>query len=197
MFFYLIGTDLLCWCDWHLQIRDYQLALREGDYRTIKATQMRLLIILVSLEKSPYHYIRVMLLSRLHLHYLEENLPPVFAFYKDNIRSFNEEDGEISLSLMQSVSGTNSVRGSHLRLSGYFQLLHRVRETTATVAESFGVQRNGGKARRLPFDARLTENRLVTYFGTLIHNLRQNRASHSAWPPNSPKASLPRAQAVR
>jgi hypothetical protein len=167
-----------------LQARNYQYALRRRTPELILQAQLELLHVIACLEQkrgSAYTYTRCILLFRLQLEYYRVQRPELYRFLVENLASLNEEEGEIALSVLASVTSTNKLRTHAELLSEHFELMHRMRENTADLRRDvlpYEPQRRRQALRPPSSESR----RLVTHLRSVITAIRRNRWNHPVFP---------------
>lgn len=102
-----------------------------GDAELLLSCQHDVLWLLLCVEGKQHPYARGIILSQLQIAFLKAEHPLVYELYSTNLASFNEEMGEIALSVLaRSVIGENACAKVE-KLSTNFQLLHEYRHTVS------------------------------------------------------------------
>lgn len=178
-------------------MRDYQYHLRLGNSAAILKAQLQLLLVLLALDiDSTGPYPRAILMFRLHLDFLRQQHPNLYQYITTNMDAFNEEEGEISLAILQNTTVGKATRSSSDKLSLHYRLQHVLRDSTEHLSANFGV---GGEASS-PFgvtDPNLTTtNKIVSHLQGHIRKLQTGTATHATWPSQHPGPTLPLAAKV-
>jgi len=85
-----------------MQIFSYFTSIKMNNFDYISYYYSR--VVLSFLMFDCHEYSRCCLLQLIHLHYWESNLPELYNFLTSNYSIFDEECGEISLSILASTT---------------------------------------------------------------------------------------------
>ena len=160
---------------------DYSIYLKSRSFENIHSIQYRLLWIFLSLKCHPYVY--AVLLSLMQQHWLNKHFPQLSQILQESIHSFNEESGEVALSVL-----ARSVLGSSSRLNAdkvreNFVLAHKFRQISRDFKDDWGVTT---RRRQLRIDAAGKEVELLSeHFGEVIQNMADGKWKHFG--PNNTK----------
>ena len=164
-------------CDVHseMQVRDYLASLRRNDADRVEQMELGLMVVLASLEAKTETgnplYFRAVLLNRIMRQSLVDKAPDVLAVWRDNVSRFNEEEGEIALSVVASTVVSESDRSKQAKLQQNFQLLPTVREEFKAFQDDCAVV-NGPRKPESQIDPNSeTTRRLAEYFSLVCERL--------------------------
>jgi len=118
-------------------IRDYSAALHSNDWNSIFSMQLKIFWVILSLERSPFLYVRALLLHFSQLEYFKDKLPQIYTVITQNPSSFNEEEGEIALSVLAHSVVTDNFKSKINKLSTNFQLIHLYRQISSESDKDF------------------------------------------------------------
>lgn len=154
------------------QVMDFQVCLRAGVPADIIKQQLRLVLVLARLEAGHQMYVRANLLHLLHLHSIRTVAPPLYKLWWDQSSSFNEEEGEIFLSLLSQRSAGTATQSNPKTLCNLFVLLNSQRENSSLFAAASGRPDRKLRTRLIPS---VREPQLLAeLFEDLMASWRQN-----------------------
>lgn len=137
--------------------------------------ELGLLVVLASLEAKTDRgnplYFRAVLLNRIFRQALADKAPNVLAVWQSHVSRFNEEEGEIALSLLASTVVSESDRGKQEKLEQNFQLLDAVREDYKSLKDDFAVVNAARKPETQVSAASETTAVLANYFSVICGRL--------------------------
>lgn len=154
-----------------LQVKDHILALRANEREVFKKLDVRLLWMILSLESGPYS--RCMLLSMLTELYWNQNNFPIADILQNDVRTANEERGEITLSILARMVVGDPERGKHSKLSDMYSLISYCRALCHQLDKDMNVTPPTSKHYKIRDNAPEIP-KIVTFFKQTLHQIRNN-----------------------
>eukprot|EP01114_Cavostelium_apophysatum_P012528 TRINITY_DN2824_c0_g1_i1.p1 TRINITY_DN2824_c0_g1~~TRINITY_DN2824_c0_g1_i1.p1 ORF type:complete len:333 (+),score=37.54 TRINITY_DN2824_c0_g1_i1:1044-2042(+) len=177
-------------------IRDYAAQLHVcRTWEDISGLQQRILWAISCLEDSPYHYVRALLLHFTQLQFLRDRLPNIFKLIEQTPRSFNEEEGEIALSVLARSVSSDTYKSNVEKLNTNFQLIHVYRQISTESDEDFDNHVSTASFQRVDTSEEVMA-KLETHFRGVIFSLN-NGSWKSFVPDKTLTASSPLESAVQ
>ena len=121
-----------------MQVLDFQYELRHNVHDKIEAAKYRLLLVLALIEGGYQQYVRAISLSLVQMEYLRTRRPEVFAVYREHPAAFNEEQGEIALSVLSRTVRGSAYRSDADHLHRALRHIHMHRANSLAIRESLG-----------------------------------------------------------
>ena len=153
-------------------VMEYNFALKSNDFNFVWKSFKQLLFVMYYI--GCHVYVKNMIIQIIHINYLKSVEHPIYLSMKENVSSFIEEDGEISLSYLARWCSKSSLRSNRSGTENKYISIYSFMQTYHNLKSNLSI--SSSKRMKLSFNESTIEVvKVIQMFQSIIQQIRDEK----------------------